>query len=163
MSKSGAPALSAPKSDLSVAVISTQWHLEIVDSLVKGAVRACRQSGISPTLVQVPGTVELSVTAARLAPRFDALVALGVVIRGGTPHFEYVCQSVTQGLTHVSVTTGRPVGFGVLTCNTVDEALERCGLPTSSEDKGYEAAVAAIATAHTLRELENEAPGLSRL
>lgn len=153
MSGSGAPKISVPSAALKVAIISTQWHAKIVDALVDGAVRACKEAGITPELVKVPGTVELSVAAARLAPQFDVIVALGVVIRGGTPHFDYVCQSVTQGLTEVSVRTGRPVGFGVLTCNTEQEALDRSGLPGSSEDKGYEAAVAAIATEVTLQEL----------
>lgn len=153
MSGSGAPKITAPAAPLKVAVISTQWHEKIVDALVDGAVRACKEAGITPELVKVPGSVELSVAAARLAPKFDALVALGVVIRGGTPHFDYVCQSVTQGLTAVSVNTGKPIGNGVLTCNTEQEALDRCGLPGSSEDKGYQAAVAAIATEVTLREL----------
>lgn len=152
MSGAGAPKIAAPRSDMKVAIIATQWHEKIVDALVNGAQRACTEAGVSTELVKVPGTVELSVAAARLATKFDAIVALGVVIRGGTPHFEYVCQSVTQGLTHVSVTTGKPVGFGVLTCNTEEEALDRCGMPESSEDKGYEAAVAAIATEVTLRE-----------
>lgn len=153
MSNSGAPSIAAPEAkDLSVAIISTQWHETIVNALVDGALRACKEAGIQPRMIEVPGTVELSVAAARLAPHFDALVALGVVIRGDTPHFDYVCQSVTQGLTHVSVTTGKPVGFGVLTCNNDFEAFDRSGLPGSSEDKGYEAAVAAISTAKTLQE-----------
>ena len=104
-------------------------------------------------VVRVPGTVELSVACARLAPTHDALVALGVVIRGGTPHFDYVCTGVTHGLTDVSTRTGVPIGFGVLTCDTAEQALARAGLPGSSEDKGAEAAMAAVATAVTLREL----------
>lgn len=153
MSRSGAPQLSVPSASLKVAIIATQWHEEIVDALVEGSMRACKEAGISPDLLKVPGTVELSVAAARLAPHYDALVVLGVVIRGGTPHFDYVCQSVTQGITHVCVTSGKPIGFGVLTCNTLQEALDRCGLAESSEDKGYEAAVAAIATEVSLRKL----------
>lgn len=110
-------------------------------------------------LIRVPGTVELSVACARLAPQYDALVALGVVIRGGTPHFDYVCSGVTAGLTQVSVTTGCPIGFGVLTCDTEQQALDRAGLPASGErpasgeDKGREAAEAALATAATLAPL----------
>jgi len=104
--------------------------------------------------VRVPGTVELSVAAARLAPAFDVVVVLGVVVRGGTPHFEYVCQSVTQGTTEVSVRTGVPVGFGVLTVDTVEQARDRAGLPGSSEDKGREALEAAVLTELALRAAE---------
>jgi len=103
--------------------------------------------------VRVPGAFELPVAAARLAPHFDAVVALGVVIRGGTPHFEYVCQAATEGLTNVSVSTGTPVGFGVLTCDTEQQGLDRAGLEGSNEDKGHEAVTAALATAATLRKL----------
>ena len=100
----------------------------------------------------MPGTFELTPAASRLAAAgFDAVVALGVVIRGGTPHFDYVCQSATVGLTGVAERTGVPVGFGVLTCDDDGQALDRAGLPGSSEDKGYEAAAAALQTAVTLR------------
>ncbi|MGB9373223.1 MAG: 6,7-dimethyl-8-ribityllumazine synthase, partial [Jiangellales bacterium] len=103
------------------------------------------------TLVRVPGSFELPVAALHAARGgADAVVALGVVIRGGTPHFEYVCQAATIGLTDVTTSTGVPVGFGVLTCDTEQQALDRAGLPTSNEDKGFEAAQAAVATALTL-------------
>jgi 6,7-dimethyl-8-ribityllumazine synthase len=124
-----------------------------MDGLVAGAQRALAECGIPDApLVRVPGTVELSVACARLAPSHDAIVALGVVIRGGTPHFDYVCSGVTHGLTDVSTRTGVPVGFGVLTCDDEAQALDRAGLAGSSEDKGHEAAMAAVATAVTLRE-----------
>ncbi len=103
----------------------------------------------------MPGAVELPIVAAALAARHDAVVALGVVIRGGTPHFDYVCQSVTQGLTEVALDTGIPVGFGVLTCDTVEQALDRAGLPSSAEDKGREATFAALETATVLRDLRH--------
>ncbi len=103
----------------------------------------------------MPGAVELPVVAAALAADHDAVVALGVVIRGGTPHFDYVCQSVTAGLTRVALDTGVPVGFGVLTCDTVEQARDRAGLPSSGEDKGREAAFAALTTATVLRELRH--------
>lgn len=155
MSGEGAPDVSVDGRGLRVAVVAASWHQQVMDGLVAGALRGLEDAGVaSPTLVRVPGTVELSVACARLAPRHDALVALGVVVRGGTPHFEYVCQGVTAGLTQVAVTTGVPVGFGVLTCDTTEQALERAGLPGSSEDKGHEAATAAVATAVTLRDLE---------
>ena len=155
MSGEGAPDVSVDGRGLRVAVVAASWHQQVMDGLVAGALRGLDDAGVaSPTLVRVPGTVELSVACARLAPRHDALVALGVVVRGGTPHFEYVCQGVTAGLTQVAVATGVPVGFGVLTCDTTEQALERAGLPGSSEDKGHEAATAAVATAVTLRDLE---------
>jgi len=107
----------------------------------------------SVDLVRVPGAFELPVACSRLAASYDAVVALGVVIRGGTPHFDYICQAATMGLADVSVRTGVPVGFGVLTCDDEQQALDRAGLQGSSEDKGHEAATAAVSTAMTLRTL----------
>ena len=126
-----------------------------MDGLLDGAQRALADSGVRDVrLLRVPGAFELPVAAARLAAeRFDAIVALGVVIRGGTPHFEYVCRAATDGLTQLSIRTGIPIGFGVLTCEDDAQALDRAGLPGSTEDKGYEAAQAALATAVTLRDL----------
>ncbi|MFJ4624475.1 6,7-dimethyl-8-ribityllumazine synthase [Streptomyces sp. NPDC088812] len=154
MSGKGAPELSVENvGDLRVAVIAAQWHEKVMDGLVDGALRALHDLGIDePTLLRVPGSWELPVVAKGLAGRgYDAIVALGVVIRGGTPHFDYVCQGVTQGLTQVSVDTGVPVGFGLLTCDTEEQALDRAGLDGSTEDKGHEAVTAAVATAATLR------------
>ena len=154
MSGKGAPELTVSDcADLRVAVIAAQWHPTVMDGLLNGARRGLREFGIGePTVLRVPGSFELPVAAKVLAGRgYDAVVALGVVIRGGTPHFEYVCQGVTQGLTQVSVDTGVPVGFGVLTCDTEQQALDRAGLPGSVEDKGHEAVTAAVATAATLR------------
>lgn len=154
MSGKGAPELTVKNcADLRVAVVAAQWHEEVMDGLVDGALRALRELGIDePTLLRVPGAFELPVVAKVLAGRgHDAVVALGVVVRGGTPHFDYVCQGVTQGLTRVAVDTGVPVGFGVLTCDTDEQALDRAGLEGSHEDKGHEAVTAAVATAATLR------------
>ena len=154
MSGKGAPELNVKSGgDLRVAVIAAQWHQQVMDGLVDGALRALRKLGIDePTLLRVPGSFELPVAAKALADRgYDAIVALGVVIQGGTPHFEYVCQGVTQGLTQVSVDTGVPIGFGVLTCDTEEQARDRAGLADSHEDKGHEAVTAAVATAATLR------------
>lgn len=154
MSGHGAPSLKVDGRGLRVAVVAASWHTQVMDGLVAGAQRALADAGVGDVpLVRVPGTVELSVACARLAPAYDALVALGVVIRGGTPHFDYVCSGVTQGLTDVSVRTGVPIGFGVLTCDTDEQALDRAGLPGSGEDKGHEAAMAAVATAVTLGSL----------
>lgn len=156
MSGKGAPELTVRNcGDLRVAVIAALWHEKVMDGLVDGALGALRELGIDePTLIRVPGSFELPVAAKVLADRgYDAVVALGVVIRGGTPHFDYVCQGVTQGLTQVSIDTGVPVGFGVLTCDTEAQALDRAGLEASRESKGHEAATAAVATAATLRAL----------
>ena len=150
MSGGGAPRLAlSGAGDLRVAVVAAQWHDTVMKGLVDGAVRALDEAGVTnPTMIRVPGSFELPVASARAARAgYDAVVALGVVIRGGTPHFEYVCQAATEGLTRVSVETGVPVGFGVLTCDTEEQALDRAGLPGSAEDKGYEAAQAAVATA----------------
>jgi 6,7-dimethyl-8-ribityllumazine synthase len=154
VSGKGAPELTVENcGDLRVAVVAAQWHDKVMDGLVDGALRALTELGITePTLLRVPGSFELPVVAKVLAQRgYDAVVALGVVIRGGTPHFEYVCQGVTEGLVQVSVETGVPVGFGVLTCDTEEQALDRAGLPGSHEDKGHEAVTAAVATATVLR------------
>ena len=154
MSGKGAPVVNADGRGLKVAIVAASWHTQVMDGLVAGAQRALEEAGVTDApVVRVPGTVELSVACARLAPTHDALVALGVVIRGGTPHFDYVCSGVTHGLTDVSTRTGVPVGFGVLTCDDEAQALDRAGLPGSSEDKGHEAAMAAVATAVTLAEL----------
>ncbi|WP_354643627.1 6,7-dimethyl-8-ribityllumazine synthase [Kitasatospora camelliae] len=156
MAGHGAPEISISNcADLRVAVIAAQWHEQVMNGLLDGARRALKELGIEePTIVRVPGTFELPVAAKQLADRgYDAVVALGVVIRGGTPHFDYVCQGATLGLTQVSVDTGVPVGFGVLTCDNEQQALDRAGLPDSAEDKGHEAVTAAVATAATLRSL----------
>ena len=152
MSGHGAPTLTVDASGLRVAVVAASWHEEVMGGLLAGAERALREAGVTQwRTVRVPGTFELPVAAARLAGEHDALVALGVVIRGGTPHFDYVCQAATMGLTDVATSTGVPVGFGVLTCDTDAQALDRAGLPGSNEDKGHEAATAALATVLALR------------
>jgi 6,7-dimethyl-8-ribityllumazine synthase len=135
-----------------LAVIATRWHVDITDALLDGALRAAKECGVeAPTVVRVPGAVELPVVASALTRQHDAIVALGLVLRGGTPHFEYVCDAVTAGLTRVSLDAGTPVGFGVLTCDTIDQARDRAGLPGSAEDKGRQATLAALETAIVLR------------
>jgi len=153
VSGAGSPQLRIEGADgLHVAVVAAQWHAEVMAGLVDGALRALAEAGVAaPTLVRVPGTFELPVVAKALAATHDAVVALGVVVRGGTPHFEYVCQAAALGLTQVGLDSGVPVGFGVLTCDTDEQAYDRSGLPGAKEDKGYEAAQAALATAVTLR------------
>lgn len=162
MSKHGAPtnvtdqlkdlASSKKFSSLKVAILAASWHEVIMEGLISGAQRAAKDAGLeqSTTLIRVPGTFELPVAAASLASDYDAIIALGVVIRGGTPHFDYVCLSATNGLTNVSVDTKTPIGFGVLTCDNEEQALERAGLENSSEDKGYEAYSAAVMTVAAL-------------
>ncbi|WP_336029425.1 6,7-dimethyl-8-ribityllumazine synthase [Geodermatophilus sp. FMUSA9-8] len=155
MSGQGRPEAGAvDAAGLTLGIVATTWHAEITDALLDRALAAARASGIGePTVARAPGAVELPVVAQALAERHDAVVALGVVIRGGTPHFEYVCDAVTAGLTRVALDAGRPVGNGVLTCDTEEQARDRSGLPGSAEDKGWEACVAALSTALTLREL----------
>ena len=156
MSGHGAPALSAADldgSDLKVAVVASRWHDEIMDGLIAGARRALSEAGVpDPQVVRVAGSFELPVVARGLAEAgCDAVIALGIVIRGGTPHFDYVCQAATMGLTDVSTTTGVPIGFGVLTTDDEQQGLARAGLEGSQEDKGYDAAVAAMDAAIALR------------
>ncbi len=164
MSGSGAPTWQVSNArDLRVGVVAARWHATVLAGLLAGARRALDEVGVvEPCVVRVPGAFELAVVARTLAgQRYDAVVALAAVVRGGTPHFEYVCQSVTAGLTTVSVETGVPVGFGVLTVDDEAQALDRAGLPGSTEDKGYEAAMAAVATALSLRDLRRgeQSPG----
>jgi len=139
-------------SDLRVAVVAASWHTEVMDGLVAGAERALADFSVADAeVLRVPGTFELPVVASALAHQgYDAVVALGVVIRGGTPHFEYVCSAATDGLTRVALDHTVAVGFGVLTCDTEQQALDRAGLDGSQEDKGYEATSTALLTARTL-------------
>jgi 6,7-dimethyl-8-ribityllumazine synthase len=142
-------------SGLRVAVVAASWHTEVMDGLLAGAERALADYKVTDAeVVRVPGAFELPVVASALAQRgYAAVIALGVVIRGGTPHFEYVCSAATDGLTRVALDHSVAVGFGVLTCDTEQQALDRAGLDGSQEDKGYEATSAALLTARTLREV----------
>lgn len=150
--KSGSPALQVDAGGLRVAIVAASWHAIVMDGLIDGARRGLADAGVrSVDLVRVPGAFELPVACSALVASYDAVVALGVVIRGGTPHFDYICQAVAIGLTDVSVRTGVPVGFGVLTCDNDQQALDRAGLEGSGEDKGHEAATAAVATVVALR------------
>jgi 6,7-dimethyl-8-ribityllumazine synthase len=153
MSGQGRPELATvDAAGLSLAIAATRWNAEITESLVDRATAAAKACGVTdPLVVRVAGAVELPVVAQELAKRYDAVACLGAVIRGGTPHFEYVCDAVTAGLTRVALDEGTPVGNGVLTCNTIEQARDRSGLPDSSEDKGWEAVVAALDTAILLR------------
>jgi 6,7-dimethyl-8-ribityllumazine synthase len=163
MSGHGAPAAEPVQgaAELRVAVVASQWHPEVMDGLLAGARRALEDAKVTDvTQLRVPGTFELTAAASRFAAAgYDAVVALGVVIRGGTPHFDYVCQAATNGLTAVCARTGMPIGFGVLTCDDDQQALDRAGLPGSTEDKGYAACAAALAAAVSLRPLPRPAVG----
>ncbi len=154
MSGDGAPEIAVDGTGLTVEIVASLWHTEVMDGLVAGAVRAAEAAGAGYRVTRVAGAVELTVVAEALARRgADAIACLGVVIQGETPHFEYVCQSVTQGLTDVARDHEVPVGFGVLTVDTLAQALSRAGLPDSVEDKGAESVQAALQTAVTLRGL----------
>ena len=158
MAGSGVPDLSTvDATGLRLGVVATRWHSELTDHMLARAVEAAKASGVTDVVaVRVAGSVELPVVAQTLARTTDAVVALGVVIKGETAHFDYVCRSVTDGLTRVALDAGVPVGQGVLTVYDVDQARARAGLPGSPEDKGWDATVAALDTAVTLRTLHEK-------
>ena len=155
MSGGGSPALHVPSPGVRVAIVASSWHDVVMNGLVAGAQRACEAAGAHATVVRVAGSFELPLVAkaCALTSDVDAVVALGVIIRGGTPHFEYVCQAATSGLASVALETGVPVGFGLLTCDTEQQALDRAGLEESREDKGAEATWAALSSLAVLRRL----------
>jgi 6,7-dimethyl-8-ribityllumazine synthase len=142
-----APQLSInPLPNAKVAIISSSWHLDICNDLIAGAQRAFEQAQLKTVEVQyVPGSFEIPLAAQyAFEAGFDAVVAVGLVLKGETPHFDYVCQGVTQGVIDVSLKYGKPIGYGVLMCNDLDQAIARCGRPHSKEDKGFDSAVAAL-------------------
>ena len=154
MSGEGHPTLDTDGTGLKVTIVSGLWHHTIADGLLAGAHRVLDASGAEVSIVQVAGSFELPVTAkAALDGGADAVVALGVIVRGETPHFEFVAAAATDGLTRVALDTGKPVGFGVLTVEDEQQGLDRAGLPGSKEDVGGRAAEAALATVHALRGL----------
>ncbi len=161
MSGEGRPRIGVPKAEeLSVGVAAIRWHSRITEQLLERSVEAAKQAGVAePTVVRVPGSVELPVVCQQLAHEHDAVIALGVVIKGGTPHFDYVCDSVTAGLTRVALDESTALGNGVLTCDTEQQALDRAGFPDSVEDKGFEATAAALETALVLRDLRGRGNG----
>ncbi|MFE3443197.1 6,7-dimethyl-8-ribityllumazine synthase [Nocardia sp. NPDC059180] len=155
MSGTGVPTFALEDAkELKLGIVASRWHTQICDTLVANAERVAKEAGVREvTVVRCAGAMELPVVAQELARTHDAVVALGVVIRGDTPHFEYVCDAVTSGLTRVSLDEGTPVANGVLTTNNEKQALDRAGLPGSAEDKGEQACAAALDAALTLRSL----------
>ena len=156
MSGAGAPEITVDGTGLNISIVAGQWHTEISEGLLAGARRVLAASGATVTEIRVPGSFELPVVAkAALEAGADGVVALGVIIRGGTPHFEFVSDAATSGLTQVALLTGKPVGFGVLTLDDEQQGIDRAGFPDSKEDKGAEAAEAVLATALTLRSIRS--------
>lgn len=153
MSGIGAPGVEIDATGMQVAIIAASWHEEVMAGLRAGALKYAKDVGALTEMIEVTGSFELPIVAAECASsgRFDAIVALGVVIRGGTPHFDYVCSAATEGLTRVALDFRVPVGFGLLTCDNEQQALDRAGLPGSREDKGAEATASALHTAIVLR------------
>jgi 6,7-dimethyl-8-ribityllumazine synthase len=168
MSGTGRPvAATVEATGLRVAIVAARWNAEVVDALLERALDAAKACGVTkPTVVRVAGAVELPVVAQQLAVDHDAVVCLGAVIRGGTPHFDYVCDAVTAGITRVALDAATPIGNGVLTCDTLAQALDRSGSPESAEDKGWDATIAALDTALVLRDLRHPrssvGPGFSQ-
>ena len=157
MSGAGAPDLRVDATGARVAVIASSWHTGVMDGLIAGAERALADSNVTDvTLVRAPGSFELPILCQAYANAgFDAVIALGVIIRGGTPHFDYVCAAATDGLNRVALDTGVPIGFGLLTTDDEAQALDRAGLADSREDKGREATEAALSTWNVLRTLKS--------
>ncbi|HUW87785.1 MAG TPA: 6,7-dimethyl-8-ribityllumazine synthase [Candidatus Paceibacterota bacterium] len=156
MSGEGAPAISIPKvPGARVAIVSSQWHMEICQALVSGAQRACVEGEVGDLRVDwVPGSFELPLAAAMILDSgYDAAIVLGLVLRGETPHFDFVCEGVTLGIMNLTLESRKAIGFGVLMCDTLDQAVARAGLPGSGEDKGFEAATAALQMLHLQRSL----------
>jgi 6,7-dimethyl-8-ribityllumazine synthase len=157
MSGLGSPTIEPDASGMQIALIAASWHDRVMDGLIAGALRAADQMGAVAQVWRVPGSFELPLIAqqAALSGKFEAVVALGVIIRGGTPHFEYVSSAATDGLNRVALDTNVPVGFGLLTCDDEAQALDRAGLTDSREDKGAEATMAAVSAALVLRDLRS--------
>ena len=155
MSGNGAPTIHVDGEGARVAVVASLWHTEVMDGLIAGAQAALADAKVTDvTLVRAPGSFELPVLCQAYARQgYDAVVALGVIIRGGTPHFEYVSAAATDGLSRVALDTGVPIGFGLLTTDDDAQALDRAGLPDSREDKGREAVEAALSAWNVLRTL----------
>jgi 6,7-dimethyl-8-ribityllumazine synthase len=142
-----APEIAVPKAHRTkVAIISSSWHLDICNDLIAGAVRALEAAEVKKIkTIYVPGSFEIPLAAQKTFEKgYDAVVAVGLVLKGETPHFDYVCQGVTQGVIDVQLKFSKPIGYGVLMCENLDQAIARCGRPGSKEDKGFDSAIAAL-------------------
>jgi 6,7-dimethyl-8-ribityllumazine synthase len=142
-----APAITVPKlPKAKVAIISSSWHPEICADLVAGAMRALEAAHVKKTkTIYVPGSFEIPLAAQKMFEKgYDAVVAVGLVLKGDTPHFDYVCQGVTQGVIDVQLKWSKPIGYGVLMCENLEQAIDRCGRAGSKEDKGFDSAIAAL-------------------
>jgi 6,7-dimethyl-8-ribityllumazine synthase len=127
-----------------IAIISSSWHPELCQKLIDSAIRACNEHGVNYEVQYVPGSFEIPLAATKaLDAGFDGVVALGLVLRGATVHFDYVCQGVTYGIMKLQLETKKPVGFGVLMCDTLEQAHDRAG--GKVEDKGFDATIATLA------------------
>jgi 6,7-dimethyl-8-ribityllumazine synthase len=142
-----APDLDVPQlPNAKIAIISSSWHLDICNDLIAGATRALKAANVAAIeTIYVPGSFEIPLAAQKAFEKgFDAVVAVGLVLKGETPHFDYVCQGVTQGVIDVQLKFSKPIGYGVLMCNNLEQAIARSGRPASTEDKGYDSAIAAL-------------------
>jgi 6,7-dimethyl-8-ribityllumazine synthase len=142
-----APKISIKKAtDAKIAIVSSSWHLDICNDLIAGAKRALEAAQVAKIETRfVPGSFEIPLAAQRaFEEEFDAVIAVGLVLKGETPHFDYVCQGVTQGIMEVQLKFSKPIGFGVLMCNYLEQAIARSGKPGSIEDKGFDSAIAAL-------------------
>ena len=142
-----APDLDVPQlPKAKIAIISSSWHLDICNDLIAGATRALKAANVAAIeTIYVPGSFEIPLAAQKAFEKgFDAVVAVGLVLKGETPHFDYVCQGVTQGVIDVQLKFSKPIGYGVLMCNNLEQAIARSGRPASTEDKGYDSAIAAL-------------------
>ena len=143
-----APEIAVPKfAKAKVAIISSSWHLDICNDLIAGATRALEAAEVKKIkVIYVPGSFEIPLAAQKMFERgYDAVVAVGLVLKGETPHSDYVCQGVTQGVMDVQLKWSKPVGYGVLMCDNLEQAIARSGRAGSKEDKGYDSAIAALA------------------
>lgn len=141
-------------SGLAIAIVAGTWHAEIAENLIASAINFCESSGARAEVIRVPGSFEVPLAAnAALDAGFDAVVALGVIIKGDTPHFDFVSSGVTHGLMDLMLTSKKPIGFGILTCENIEQTRLRSGLPGSTSDKGTEAASAALQMAILIKEI----------
>lgn len=153
MSREGTPLFNQNASGAKVAIVAATWHNQIMDKLILGAQTALSKADAELELFRVAGAFEIPLVSKVALEKFDAVVALGVVIRGDTPHFEYVCDAVTSGINQVILQTNKPIGFGLLTVDNVDQALNRSQDPDTGDNKGVEAAQAVIASLEVLKKI----------